>query len=114
LKCILTIEYSSGIGGGGQISTTVNDNATVALYTTFAFVAFFAGTITNRLGIKATLSFGGFGYALYSGSLLCYNHTQNAAFVIFAGAVLGVCAALLWTAQGTIMVCFWHDFSIIS
>jgi drug/metabolite transporter (DMT)-like permease len=28
------------------------------------------------------------------------------AFNIFAGALLGVCAALLWTAQGTIMISY--------
>lgn len=95
----------SGLGGGGQVNATTANNANVALYSTFSVVGFFAGSIANRLGIKLTLSFGGFGYFLYIASFLSYNHTKNAGFVIFAGALLGVCAGLLWTAQGAIMVC---------
>ncbi|KAJ6262353.1 hypothetical protein Dda_3161 [Drechslerella dactyloides] len=96
----------SGLGGGGQLDPTAADESTVALYSTFASVAFFSGTICNKIGIKATLSFGGFGYALYSASFLCYNHTKNRGFVIFAGALLGVCAGLLWCAQGAIMMSY--------
>ncbi|EPS36940.1 hypothetical protein H072_9551 [Dactylellina haptotyla CBS 200.50] len=96
----------SGLGGAGQLDATVADDSTVALYSTFASVAFFSGTICNKIGIKATLSFGGFGYALYSASFLAYNHTHNRGFVIFAGALLGVCAGLLWCAQGAIMMSY--------
>ncbi|KAH0551595.1 hypothetical protein GP486_007188 [Trichoglossum hirsutum] len=96
----------SGLGGGGQVNPDVNNSANVALYSTFASVAFFAGTIANRLGIKLTLSLGGLGYGIYAASLLCYVHTSNAGFVIFSGALLGVCAALLWTAQGAIMMSY--------
>jgi MFS family permease len=96
----------SGLGGGGQVNPDVNNSANVALYSTFASVAFFAGTIANRLGIKLTLSFGGLGYCIYAASLLCYDHTSNAGFVIFSGGLLGVCAALLWTAQGAIMMSY--------
>lgn len=94
-----------GLGGGGQVDATTANNANVALYSTFSVVGFFAGSIANRLGIKLTLSFGGFGYFLYIASFLSYNHNKNAGFVIFSGALLGVCAGLLWTAQGAIMVC---------
>ncbi|KAK6521391.1 hypothetical protein TWF506_001611 [Arthrobotrys conoides] len=96
----------TGLGGAGQLDPTVADDSTVALYSTFASVAFFSGSICNKIGIKATLSLGGFGYALYSASFLCYNHTGNRGFVIFAGALLGVCAGLLWCAQGTIMMSY--------
>ncbi|KAI9826498.1 MAG: hypothetical protein M1819_007347 [Sarea resinae] len=96
----------SGLGGGGQLDPKVADNASVALNSTFAVVGFFAGTFANRLGIKLSLSFGGIGYFIYSSSLLCYNHTKNSGFVIFAGAMLGVCAGLLWTAQGAIMMSY--------
>ncbi|KAI9756114.1 MAG: hypothetical protein M4579_004001 [Chaenotheca gracillima] len=96
----------SGLGGAGQLNATDNNNAQVALYSTFSVVGFFAGTFANRLGLKTTLSFGGLGYFVYSSSLLCYNHTQNAGFLIFAGALLGVCAGLLWCAQGAIMMSY--------
>ena len=35
-----------GIGGGGQVNTTAQDNATTATYSTFAFLAFFAGSVS--------------------------------------------------------------------
>jgi hypothetical protein len=60
----------------------------------------------NRLGVKLTLSFGGLGYCIYAISLLASEHADVGGFNIFAGALLGVCAALLWTAQGTIMLSY--------
>lgn len=95
-----------GLGGGGQVDPTTADNTNVILYSVFAFIGFFAGTICNRLGIKITLAFGGFGYFLYAASFLSYNINQNKGFVYFAGALLGFCAALLWTAQGAIMTSY--------
>ena len=85
---------------------TVANNANIALYSTFCVVGFSAGSIVNRLGVKITLSFGGIGYCIYVASFLAYNHTQNAGFNIFAGALLGVCAGLLWAAQGAIMMSY--------
>lgn len=96
----------NGLGAAGQVDSKVQSNALVALYTTFAVVGFFAGTGMNYFGAKASLAFGGLGYALYSASFLSYNHTQNSGFVIFAGALLGVCASFLWTAQGTVMMSY--------
>ena len=96
----------NGLGGGGQENAKTADNANVAVYATFSAVGFFAGSITNRLGIKLTLSLGGLGYCLYTSSYLSYNHNQNSGFVIFSGAVLGVCAGMLWAAQGAIMMSY--------
>lgn len=93
----------NGLGGGGLVDATVADNSNVAVYSTFAVVGFFAGTVVNRLGIKMSLSFGGIGYFIYVASYLSYNHNQNAGFVIFAGAFLGVCAGILWAAQGGLL-----------
>jgi MFS family permease len=96
----------SGIGAAGQLDRTASNDSNTALYTTFAVVGFFAGTIVNRIGIKLTLSIGGTGYCIYVASFLCYNHTQNRGFVIFAGAFLGACAGCLWAAQGAIMMSY--------
>ncbi|KAJ8206191.1 hypothetical protein LV159_008953 [Aspergillus fumigatus] len=96
----------NGLGGGGQVDRTDTSNANTALYSTFAVVGFFAGSIANRIGLQLTLSFGGFGYFLYVASLLSYNHNKNAGFLIFAGALLGVCAGLLWCAQGAVMMSY--------
>ncbi|KAF7550568.1 hypothetical protein G7046_g7974 [Stylonectria norvegica] len=95
-----------GLGGGGQVDATAQDHANTALYSTFAVVGFFAGTFANRLGLRLTLALGGLGYCVYAASFLCYSHTENIGFIIFAGALLGVCAGLLWTAQGAIMMSY--------
>lgn len=96
----------SGLGGGGQVDPTVVNNSNTALYSTFAVVGFFAGSIANRIGLRLCLTFGGFGYFIYVASLLSYNINQNAGFLIFAGALLGVCAGLLWCAQGAVMMSY--------
>jgi hypothetical protein len=96
----------NGLGAGGQLDAHDVNNANVAVYSTFSVVGFFAGSIANRIGLRLTLSFGGLGYFIYVSSILCYNHTQNAGFLIFAGSLLGLCAGLLWTAQGAVMMSY--------
>jgi len=96
----------NGLGAGGQVNAHDINRANTALYATFAVVGFFAGSIANKIGLRLTLGFGGFGYTLYLASILSYNHDQNAGFLIFAGAFLGLCAGLLWTAQGAIMMSY--------
>lgn len=96
----------SGIGAAGISDQTTADHSQVALYSTFATIGFFAGTICNYVGVRACLMGGGTGYVIYAASLLCFNHTGNKGFVIFAGAYLGVCASCLWAAQGTIIMSY--------
>ncbi|KFH41719.1 Protein of unknown functionlike protein [Hapsidospora chrysogenum ATCC 11550] len=96
----------SGLGGGGQLDLTAQRYSNTALYGVFAVVGFFAGTVANRLGLRMTFAFGGLGYCLYAASFLSYNHNQNLGFVVFAGAFLGLCAGLLWTAQGAVMMAY--------
>ncbi|KIJ24610.1 hypothetical protein M422DRAFT_39088 [Sphaerobolus stellatus SS14] len=97
----------SGIGGSGQLDPTVAANATVALLAATAVAAFtVVPTVFDVLGPRGCLLLSGWTYPLYAGSLLCYNHTQNSAFVIVSGAILGVGAAFLWTAQGDIMLSY--------
>ena len=69
-------------------------------------VGFLAGTIVNRLGVRYSIGFGGLGYSIYAGSLLASVHENVPGFNIFAGAFLGVCAGLLWTAQGAVMMSY--------
>ncbi|KAH8805084.1 DUF895 domain membrane protein [Xylogone sp. PMI_703] len=95
-----------GLGGGGKTDATLADNMNTALYSTFAVFGFFGGTFVNVLGIRWTLAFGGIGYCLYAISLLVSVHASVAGFNIFAGVWLGICAGLLWTAQGTIMISY--------
>ncbi|KAL9049163.1 MAG: hypothetical protein Q9162_007359 [Coniocarpon cinnabarinum] len=96
----------NGMGGGGQLDTFTANASNAALYAAFAVTAFLAGTVTNRLGVKIALAIGGTGYSLYIASFLSYNYDQNKGFCIFAGIILGICAGLLWTAQGAIMMSY--------
>jgi MFS family permease len=81
------------------------------LYSTFAVVGFFGGTFVNRLGVKITLALGGIGYGIYTISILLSNHFGKdvEGFNLFSGVLLGFCAAMLWTAQGTIMISYPHE-----
>lgn len=97
----------TGIGGSGQLDPTVADNATVALLAAVAVMSLtIVPPIFDRIGPRGCLLIGGWTYPLYSGALLCYNHTRNAGFVIGSGAILGIGAAFLWIAQGDIMIAY--------
>ncbi|KAF5313027.1 hypothetical protein D9619_003575 [Psilocybe cf. subviscida] len=97
----------TGLGGGGQVDPTTSANANSTLYATFAVGAFFSGSINNKLGSRLTLLLGITGYSLFIGSYLALNiHPHAGAFVIASGAILGLCAGLLWTAQGSLMMSY--------
>ena len=96
----------NGLGAGGGVHAQDINNANTAVYATFAGVGFFCGSIANRIGLRLTLGIGGFGYFLYIASILSYDHDGNVGFLIFAGALLGFCAAMLWTAQGAVMMSY--------
>ncbi|KAL0923623.1 hypothetical protein M5K25_007687 [Dendrobium thyrsiflorum] len=96
----------SGMGGGGQVEHSAANNANTALYTTFAVFGLLGGGFYNVLGPRLTLFAGCSTYILYAGSFLYYNHHSQQAFVIVAGAILGVGAGLLWAGQGAIMTSY--------
>jgi MFS family permease len=115
----------NGLGGGGQVTGVASSDSNTALYSTFAVVGFFAGSVVNRVGVKWSLAFGGMGYCIYVSAWLVYNfvpvydQTTGAlkapgpvseqagiGYITFAGALLGICAGILWTAQGTIMMAY--------
>ena len=63
-----------GLGGSGQVDSTVAANATVALLSTTAATALFiVGPLFALIGPRITFLLGGWTYALYSGSLLNFN-----------------------------------------
>ncbi|KAG6849269.1 hypothetical protein C0991_011772, partial [Blastosporella zonata] len=95
-----------GLGGSGQLDSTVAANATVALLSATAASALTYEGYFQMFGPRVCLLLGGWTYPLYSGALLCYNHTRNSAFVIAAGTILGIGASFLWVAQGAIMVSY--------
>ncbi|KAH8997191.1 MFS general substrate transporter [Lactarius hatsudake] len=96
----------SNLGAGGLQDTALVDTANGVLYGMFALTGLISGGINNLLGPRLTLSIGSLGYSLYIGSLWCFQTQGTRWFVIFAGGVLGVSAALLWSAQGAIMMSY--------
>jgi MFS family permease len=98
----------TGLGGSGQVDSTVAANANVALLSTTAGTALFiVGPIFSWVGPRICFLIGGWTYALYSGSLLNFNHHEHSgAFVITAGAILGVGASFIWIVQGAIMTTY--------
>ncbi|TFK49311.1 MFS general substrate transporter [Heliocybe sulcata] len=100
----------TGLGGGGQVDPKTSANANSALYASLAVLSFFAGSIMNVLGPRLTLFIGTTGYILGLVSYLVINIHPNAGwFVITAGAIEGLGAALLWTAQSTLMMAYPTD-----
>ncbi|KAK8866109.1 hypothetical protein IAR55_001260 [Kwoniella newhampshirensis] len=107
--CFCSVGMFSAIGGlgaGGTQDTALSDTANGVLYGCFAIMGFFAGSINNVLGPRMTLSIGTCGYSLYVGALWAYQVHQTRWFFILAGAILGCTAALLWAAQGSIMLSY--------
>jgi MFS family permease len=114
----------TGIGGSGQVDPTVAANATVALLSAMAVTSLLiVGPVFNQFGPRVCLLLGGWAYPLYSGSLLCFNsmfhfetwrsmqelteiENGNGAFVIVAGAILGIGASFVWVSQGAIMTTY--------
>ncbi len=96
----------SGLGAAGQSNTFYFDLSQAGLYAAFSVSAFFSGSFVNRVGVRWSLVIGGLGYMLYPTSLLVENLTGNGVFVVLSGILLGPSAALLWGAQGCIMVSY--------
>ncbi|KAI0088921.1 MFS general substrate transporter [Irpex rosettiformis] len=96
----------SNLGAGGLQDVALADTSNGVLYGLFAVTGLVAGGFNNLLGPKITLFIGTLGYALYVGALWCFQTQGTRWFLIFAGAILGITAALLWSAQGAIMMSY--------
>ena len=96
----------NGLGGGGLADPAPSNDALVANNVAIALVGFFAGPIVSKIGFRISMALGGFGYVLYTSSLLTYQITGNGPFLITSGAVLGVLCSLLWTAQGAMLMSY--------
>ncbi|KAI8975218.1 major facilitator superfamily domain-containing protein [Mycotypha africana] len=91
----------NGMGGAGQSDPTVTNNANTALAVTFTVFSLVGAPIYNMFGHRVLLP-AGLCYVLYVGSYL----TDKAAFTIATGAILGIGAGVLWTAQAGIMMSY--------
>jgi len=109
ITCFATVGMFSAVsnlGAGGTQDVSLSDTANGVLYGMFALTGLISGGINNLLGPRLTLFIGTLGYALYVGALWCFQTQGTRWFLIFAGAILGVTAALLWSAQGAIMMSY--------
>ncbi|KAI0784071.1 MFS general substrate transporter [Abortiporus biennis] len=109
ITCFATVGMFSAVsnlGAGGTQDVTLSDTSNGVLYGLFAVTGLISGGINNVLGPRITLFIGTLGYALYVGALWCFQTQGTRWFLIFAGALLGVSAALLWSAQGSIMMSY--------
>lgn len=79
-------------------------NSISALYLTFTIVCLVAPAITNKLGSRRTMFVGILGYATLVECSLLYFWTGVEWIVVLGGSILGGGAALLWTAQGRLML----------
>ncbi|KAG2209434.1 hypothetical protein INT47_008276 [Mucor saturninus] len=91
----------SGLGAAGQADTKSATDGGTALSITFTICSLIGAPVYNIFGhrilIPAALT-----YALYVGSFL----SKSGAFTIAAGAILGIGAGFLWTAQAGIMMSY--------
>ena len=74
----------------------------VVLYIVFAFSNWFAPSVISLIGSKLTLVIGAATYALY---LSLFLYPNNPCLYIYS-VIVGFGAAILWTAQGTLMVAY--------
>ncbi len=96
----------SNLGAGGTQSITLSNITNAVLYALFALTGLVAGSFNNVFGPRITLFCGSLGYALYLAALWVYQEKAQDWFLVLSGAILGMCAALLWTAQGCIMLSY--------
>ncbi|ORX54924.1 MFS general substrate transporter [Hesseltinella vesiculosa] len=96
----------TGIGGAGSVNPTVTANGNVALYSCGMVSSLFIAPVVYKYIGHYSMFIGGLTYPLYMGSLWAYKHIESAAFVIAAGAILGIGAQLFWICQGSIMTSY--------
>ncbi|KAG7005387.1 MFS general substrate transporter [Physcia stellaris] len=91
-----------GAGGGPANATQMVNTANSTLYAVFFLVGWFSGSVVTTFGPRLTLMMGTCGYPVFVGSLWYFTNTAHSWFPIAAGAFLGLCANLLWTAAAYI------------
>ena len=94
--------FNAVVAVAGGIDPRVASAATATLYVTFTVSALLSPAACNAMGPRASLALGSLGYVGYCAALVGYRRRPVAAPVVAAGALNGLCAGLLWTAQGQV------------
>ena len=92
----------SGQGKAGSSSSAVAALANGCLCCAFAICSFFSGAVFNLFGPSPMFVFGGFSHAVYA--MCVYFSADHGWLAPLDGVVLGVGAALFWTAQGALIM----------
>ncbi|KAJ3069291.1 hypothetical protein HDU98_007653 [Podochytrium sp. JEL0797] len=101
----------------GPSAEDVKNQQNAALYFCFAIMGLLAGGLNNILGPRILAMIGGTGYAVYAAAQYNIFKVQNGdatapipnsadTFSIFSGAYVGLCAGMLWAAQGQICLTY--------
>ena len=92
---------------GGIRNQEVATEAMSALYACFTATSLLAPVVTNTVGLRLTLGIGSIGYIFYVATLFLYSQQLAVnGLVVAAGAINGVGAGLLWTAQGALVMAY--------
>lgn len=93
-------------GGIGNQEVIAHGNTILNIL--FAVSSLFAPVAVNILGPRVTLFIGALGYPIYVMALL-FAGLENSipeGWILVASAILGLCAALTWTAQGALIMAY--------
>jgi MFS family permease len=86
----------------------VGANALAILYAVFMVSTFFSTTVVQKVGLKKSLIIASLSYVLFC----AYNLYPKPWFAYLASALDGLCAAVLWTAQGTFVTKCVTEYSL--
>jgi MFS family permease len=97
----------TGLGGAGSNNPSTNAASNAILYAFFAIFGYFGGAFFNLFGPRVLMALGGLTYAFYSGAKYLEGQypSLNWLFLV-SGGVLGIGAAFLWCAQGSLMLAY--------
>ncbi|KAI9330966.1 hypothetical protein BDR26DRAFT_912542 [Obelidium mucronatum] len=101
----------------GPAAQEVKDKQNASLYFCFAIMGLLAGGLNNILGPRILAAIGGTGYPIYAAAQYNIFKVQGPkgtdpitdaanTFSIFSGAYIGLCAGMLWAAQGQICLTY--------
>lgn len=93
-------------GGIGNEKVIAHGNTILNIL--FALASLFAPVCVNVLGPRVTLFIGALGYPLYIVALLFAGLEAVIPdwWILIASGILGICAALTWTAQGALIMAY--------
>jgi len=97
---------NSMAGGIGNQEIIAHGNTILNIL--FALGSLFAPVSVNMLGPRVTLFIGALGYPIYVAALLFagLEDVLPESSILVASAILGICAALTWTAQGALIMAY--------